>query len=244
MCPLASGPRAKSARTVIYSRRHESYPIRPADRFHINNRAFLSHDDAAAPHQVAHRGVRRRHPRPPIRSVARGREPPRRLRRSARLARAARLQDADGLRRKLGLSRRRARALRRRRRLVVPRGQLAKHARGRHPTVRVEDNSFGFQQRALALHRRRGRAPFAAEAAQAPIRRDDPLSGHKSLGRTVLAHTSADGPRAAARDRSHGPIRRHLTGWDSAHDGVHLGLEGGRHPLTLLRVDDANASRL
>ena len=111
-CPLRSGPRAKikSARAVIYSR-NESHAVRPADRFHINNRTLLSHDDAAAPHQVAHRGVRRRHPRSPIRSVTCGRKPPRRLRRSAGLARAARLEDAERLRRKLGLGRRLAGAL-------------------------------------------------------------------------------------------------------------------------------------
>ena len=77
----------------------------------------MSHDDAAAPHQVAHRGVRRRHPRPPI--TRRSSEPPRRLRRSAGLARAARLEDAERLRRELGLSRRLAGALRRRRRRLV-----------------------------------------------------------------------------------------------------------------------------
>ena len=102
--------RQVSARTVTYSRRHESHPVRPADRFHINNGAFLSHDDTAAPHQVAHRGVRRRHPRPPI--TRRSSEPPRRLRRSARLARVTRLQNAERLRRELGLSRRLAGALR------------------------------------------------------------------------------------------------------------------------------------
>ena len=102
--------RQSSAHAVIYSRRHESHPVRPADGFHINNRTLLSHDDAAAPHQVAHRGVRRRHPRPPI--TRRSSEPPRRLRRSAGLARAARLEDAERLRRELGRSRRLAGALR------------------------------------------------------------------------------------------------------------------------------------
>ena len=199
----------------------------------------MSHDDTAAPHQVAHRGVRRRHPRPPI--TRRSSEPPRRLRRSARLARTARLEDAERLRRELGLSRRLARALRRRRRLVVRRGQLAKQARGRHAPVRVEDDAFALQKRALALDRRRGRAPLAAEAAQPPVRRDDSLSRHAGLGRAVLAHTSADGPRAAARYFGHGPIRRHLAGRDSTHDRVDLGLEGGRHFSQVLRVDDANA---
>ena len=140
--------RQVSARTVIYSR-HESHPIRPADRFHINNGAFLSHDDAAAPHQVAHRGVRRRHPRAPI--TRRSSEPPRRFRGSARLARAARLENAQRLRRKLGPSRRLAGALRRRwRRLVsagtlARRGQLEEHARGRDPAVRVEDDPFALE---------------------------------------------------------------------------------------------------
>ena len=102
--------RQSSAHAVIYSRRHESHPVRPADGFHINNRTLLSHDDAAAHHQVAHGGVRGRHPRPPI--TRRSSEPPRRLRRSARLARTARLEDAEGLRRELGLGRRLAGALR------------------------------------------------------------------------------------------------------------------------------------
>ena len=101
--------RQSSAHAVIYSRRHESHPVRPADRFHINDGAFLSHDDTAAPHQVAHRGVRRRHPRPPI--TRRSSEPPRRLRRSARLARTARLENVQRLRRELGLGRRLAGAL-------------------------------------------------------------------------------------------------------------------------------------
>ncbi|CAH0371591.1 unnamed protein product, partial [Pelagomonas calceolata] len=219
-----------------------------ADLFHINNRTLLSDDDAAAPHQVAHRGVRGRHPRPPI--TRRSSKPPRRLRRSARLARAARREDPERLRRELGLSRRLAGALRRRRRLVVSartlarRGQFAKHTIGRDPAVRVEDDSFGFQQRPLPPHRRSGRAPLAAEAAEAPVRRDHSLSGHSRLGGTVLAHHSADGPRTAARYCSHGSIRRHLARGHGAHDSVHLGLEGCRHPLTLLRVDDANASRL
>ena len=104
--------RQSSAHAVIYSRRHESHPVRPADGFHINNRTLLSHDDAAAHHQVAHGGVRGRHPRSPIRSVARGREPPRRLRRSARLARLTSLENAERLRRELGLGRRLAGALR------------------------------------------------------------------------------------------------------------------------------------
>ena len=198
----------------------------------------MSHDDAAAPHQVAHRRVRRRHPRPPgIAGVTRSSEPPRRLRGSAGLARLTSLEDPERLRGDLGLSRRLAGALRRRRRLVGARtlsrrGQLAEHARGRHAAVRVEDDSFGFQKRTFALHGWRGRAPFAAKAAQAPIRGDDSLSGYARLGRTVLSHTSADGPRAAARYCSHGTIRRDLAGWHSAHDGVHLGLEGRRHPLT------------
>ena len=231
-CSLKSGPHAKSARTVIDSRRHESHAVRPADRFHINNGALLSHDDAAAPHQVAHRGVRRRHPRPPI--TRRSSEPPRRLRRSARLARVARLEDAERLRRELGLGRRLARALRRRRRLVsartlARRGQLAEHARGRDPAVRVEDDPFGLQQRALALDRRSGRAPLTTKSAQAPVRRDDPLSRHAGLGRAVLAHTSADGPRAAARNFRHCAVGRDLAPRYAAHDGVDLGLEGGRH---------------
>ena len=235
--------RQVSARTVIYSR-HESHPIRPADRFHINNGAFLSHDDAAAPHQVAHRGVRGRHPGPPIRSVARGREPPRRLRRSARLARAARLEDAQRLRRELGLARRLAGALRRWRlvvsaRTLARRGQLSEHACGRHAPVRVEDDPFGFQQRALALDRRRGRAPLTTKSAQTSVRRDHSLSGHSCLGGAVLAHNGSDGPRATARDRSHGPIRRHLAFGHAAHDGVHLGLEGCRHPLTCYASDAA-----
>ena len=117
-------------------------------------------------------------------------------------------------------------------RTLPQRGKLSEHATGRHAPVRVEDDPFGFEQRTFAPDRRRGRTPLAAEAAQAPIRRDHSLSGHARLGGAVLAHTSADGPRAAARDRSHGPISRHLTGWDSAHDGVHLGLEGCWHPLT------------
>ena len=112
----------KNARTVIYSRRHESHPIRPADRRRIDDRTLLSHDDATAPHQVAHRGVRRRHPRPPIIGVTRGSEPPRRLRRSAGLARLTSLEDPERLRGDLGLIRCLARALRRRRRCVVPRG--------------------------------------------------------------------------------------------------------------------------
>ena len=135
--------RQSSARTVIYSR-HESHAVRPADRFHINNRTLLSHDDAAAPHQVAHRRVRGWHPRPPI--TPRSSKPPRRLGRSARFAGATRLENAQRLRRELGL----AGALRRRWRLVgartllTRRGQLVEYARGRHPAVRVEDDSFGF----------------------------------------------------------------------------------------------------
>ena len=148
---FVSGARAApfeaSTRTVIYPRLHESHPIRTTDRFHINNGAFLSHDDAAAPHQVAHRGVRRRHPRPPI--TRRSSEPPRRLRRSARLARTARLEDPERLRRDLSLTRRLAGALRRRRlvgaRTLARRRQLADHALGRHAAVRVEDDSLGFQ---------------------------------------------------------------------------------------------------
>ena len=80
--------------------------------------------------------------------------------------------------------------------------------------------------------RRSGRTPLAAKAAQTPVRRDDPLSGHSRLGGAVFAHYRSDGPRAAARNFGNGSIRRDLARGNAAHDGVHLGLEGCRHPLT------------
>ena len=235
--------RVRRSRTVTYSRRHESHAVRPADRFHINNRTLLSDDDAAPRHQVAHRGVRGRHPRPPIRSIARGREPPRRLGRSARPARVACVEDAKRFRRDLGLARRLAGSLRRRRlvgaRTLARRGQLAKHTLGRYPTIRVEDDAFGLQQRALAPDGRCRCAPLAAEAAQTSVRRDDSLSGHTRLGGAILAHNRSNRPRAAAGYCSHGSIRRDLAPRYAAHDRVHLGLECSRHSSQVLRVDDA-----